>query len=87
MPYPYPWPIAEYNSVMSQALDIAMDYLELTGRAVLFSQVQEDAASAILSAWRGGVRHKIRLANCAINAIEKQTAVTRDLQALYPRVS
>ena len=30
----YPWPIDDFDYVMDQALDIAMDYLERTGQAV-----------------------------------------------------
>jgi hypothetical protein len=32
----YPWPIGDFDYKMDAALDIAMDYLERTGHAVMF---------------------------------------------------
>jgi hypothetical protein len=62
----YPWPLAECHHTLNEALEIAMDYLELTRQASPYSETQVWAADAILAAWRSGVRHKIRLANYAI---------------------
>jgi hypothetical protein len=58
---------------VDQTLDIAMDYLERTEQAVKFIEVQRVAATAIVTAWRMGVRHRLRLANTAINAVERKT--------------
>jgi hypothetical protein len=69
----YPWPIGNFDYVMDDALDIAMNYLDQTGQAVLFQQAQNKAARAIVTAWQCGVRHRIRLANAAIRAVEKRT--------------
>ena len=52
----YPWPIGDFDYKMDAALDIAMDYLEHTGHAVMFLETQRVAASAIVAAWKGGVR-------------------------------
>jgi DNA-binding transcriptional regulator YiaG len=49
---------------------IAMDYLERTGQAVKFKEVQRAAAMAIVAAWQAGVRHRIKLARVAIKAVE-----------------
>jgi hypothetical protein len=68
----YPWPIGNFDYVMDDALDIALNYLTLTGQAVTFQEVQSTAATAIAAAWRRGVRHRIRLANAAIKAVEGQ---------------
>jgi hypothetical protein len=69
----YPWPIDNFHYVMDQALDIAMDYLERTGQAVKFMEAQRVAATAIVTAWRMGVRHRLRLADIAIKAVERKT--------------
>ena len=78
----YPWPD---DGVMNEALEIAMDYLEGTGRAYPYSEKQSVAADAILGAWRAGVRNKIRLANYAIIAVERKP--DRELVSFYPKIS
>jgi hypothetical protein len=84
----YPWPIADADLVLQEALDIAMDYLEFTGQAYPFSATQRFCAQTILRAWRAGRTHRIRLANDAINGIEKgQTSSVENIESLYPRVS
>jgi hypothetical protein len=73
----YPWPLHSVDQVvLSDALEIAMDYLEATGQADLYPEVQNKAADAIVAAWRAGARHQLRLANCAIVAIERDTVPT-----------
>lgn len=67
----YPWPLGEFDNVMELALDIAMDYLDRTEQAVMFKEVQFTAA-AIAAAWKGGVRHRLKLANIAIRAVERK---------------
>jgi hypothetical protein len=66
----YPWPIGDFDKAMDEALDIALDYLERTGQAVKFIEVQRVAAMAIVAAWKGGVRHRIKLAHVAIKAVQ-----------------
>jgi hypothetical protein len=68
----YPWPFGEFDSVMDDALNIAMDYLIRTGQAVKFQEAQEVAAQAIAVAWRSGVRNRLRLSNLAIRAVERK---------------
>jgi hypothetical protein len=70
----YPWPIGDFDYKMDEALDIALDYLELTGQAVNFFEVQRTAAMAIVAAWKAGVRHRIKLAHVAIKAVEQKPA-------------
>ena len=67
----YPWPHGEFDNVMDDALDIAMDYLIRTEQAINFREVQALAASAIAVAWRAGVRSRMRLTNVAIRALNK----------------
>ena len=67
-----PWPPIFDNVVLQQALDIAMDYLIKTGQAVKFRETQTTAANAIASAWRSGVRNRVRLSNLAIRAVQEQ---------------
>ena len=69
----YPWPVGDFDYAMDEALDIAMDYLERTEQVVKFIEVQRVAAMAIVAAWKMGVRHRVRLANIAIKAVERKT--------------
>ena len=71
----YPWPIGNFDYVMDDALHIALDYLDRTGRAGMFEEVQSTAAEAIVTAWRGGVRHRIKLADIAIKAVERKATI------------
>ena len=73
----YPWPFGEFDSAMDDALDVAMDYLVRTGRAVKFREAQEVAAQAIAVAWRSGVRNRLRLSNLAIRAVEQKEDTLR----------
>jgi hypothetical protein len=72
----YPWPLGEFDNVMDVALEIAMDYLDRTGQAVGFHEVQSTAAMAIAVAWKVGVRHPIKLADIAIKAVEQNRQTT-----------
>ena len=84
----YPWPLAETDLVLEEALDIALDYLERTGQAFPFSETQRQCAHVILDRWRAGVKPRIKLANYAIVAIEQGHAPPQGtLHSLYPRVS
>jgi hypothetical protein len=58
------------GGVLQEALEIAMAYLEYTGQAARVSEVEPLCAAVILAAWRTGIRHRIKLADCAINAVE-----------------
>jgi len=84
----YPWPLAECHHTLNEALEIAMDYLQLTRQAYPYSETQVWAADAILAAWRSGVRHKIRLANFAIGAVESKKQPNGSEMLLFnPRTS
>ena len=84
----YPWPLAECHHTLNEALEIAMDYLELTRQAYPYSETQVWAADAILAAWRSGVRHKIRLANYAIGAVKSKKQLNgRETLSFNPRAS
>ena len=76
----YPWPVGDFDYAMDEALDIAMDYLERTEQAVKFFEVQRVAAMAIVAAWKMGVRHRVRLADIAIKAVERKTERFSDNQ-------
>ena len=43
----YPWPIGDFDCKLDEALDIALNYLECTGQAVNFIEVQRAAAVAM----------------------------------------
>jgi hypothetical protein len=84
----YSWPVQEVDLRMDEALDIALDYLEYTRQASPFSTTQKVCANAIVLSWRRGTRHRIRLANDAINAIEKKEIAAESIfESFYPRVS
>ena len=68
----YPWPIGDFDNAMDEALDTAMNYFERTGQAEKFVEVQRVAAMAIMTAWKMGVRHRLRLANIAIKSVERK---------------
>lgn len=82
-----PWPLFESDAVLREALDIAMDYLEFTGQAYIGTE--RICANTILRSWRRGTKHRIRLANDAIVAIEKSSKPIEiaSWQLFYPRVS
>jgi hypothetical protein len=84
----YPWPFAETDMTLEEALNIAMDYLELTRQAYPFSETQRICARVILQSWRQGTRHRIRLANDAIRVIEAlQKPAEEKINLFYPKVS
>jgi hypothetical protein len=76
----YPWPVGDFDYAMDEALDTAMDYLERTEQAVKFSEVQRVAAMAAVAAWKMRVRHRVRLANITIKAVERKTEPFSDDQ-------
>jgi hypothetical protein len=67
----YPWPLADADVALEDALCIAMRYLQQAGLCDDFANVERKAASVILCHWRAGVKHPIYLANKAIVAVEK----------------
>ena len=73
----YPWPHGDFDNVMDESLDIAMDYLIRTDQAVNFQEAQTLAANAIANAWRAGVRSRMRLTNMAIRAVEERRSQLR----------
>jgi hypothetical protein len=79
----YPWPIEDPDGKLQAALDIALDYLEFTKQAYPFSQIERVCVEVILRAWLAGVRHRIKLANYAIVAIERKQPPP--LMSFYPR--
>ena len=67
-----PWPFGEFDSVMDDALNIAMDYRIRTGQAVNFREAQETAAQAIAVAFALGSKNRLRHSNPAIRAVEQK---------------
>jgi hypothetical protein len=67
----YPWPTADPDPKLQEALYIAMDYLELTGQASMYLETERACAAVIMALWEVGLRHRIGLANYAIEAIEE----------------
>ena len=63
-----PWLISD--AVLDDALDAAMKYLEYAGSANL-DEIEEICAMIIMVAYGRGERDCFKLANCAINAVER----------------
>jgi hypothetical protein len=68
----YPWPVIEADSVLNEALDIAMRYFDLPSGEEEYADVETFAGQAIMEDWRRGVRNKSVLANKAIAEIEER---------------
>jgi hypothetical protein len=80
-----PWPIEHADVTLQEALDIALYYLECTGQAFPFWQTERACAQIILMQWRTGTRHKIKLANYAIVAVENAQTKPSLVEVIYPR--
>jgi hypothetical protein len=87
----YDWPLFRPEPVLDEALDIALDYLEATGQAKQGDDTQHLVASAVLNEWLEGTRHRIRLANAGIVAVQQAQTMLRstagDRLSVFPRVS
>ena len=68
----YQWPVLVSDSVVQEAFDIALDYLERTGQAYPYSETQHICAEIIFREWNEGRRHRVWLANKAIVAVESK---------------
>lgn len=79
---------ADNEAVLYEALDIAMGYFERTGLPDEYDAVQAMAASVILASYGRGVRHRVRLANAAITALQTVPvpADVQELRSFYPRL-
>jgi hypothetical protein len=75
-----PWPVAENEFLLEDALDIAMRYFDLPPDSAEYASVEKFAADAIMDEWKLGVRHKIVLANKAIAVIEDRHPLTNELR-------
>jgi hypothetical protein len=68
----YQWPIFVTDSVVQEAFDIALDYLEGSGQAYPYSETQHICTKIIFDEWNEGKRHRVWLANKAIVAVENK---------------
>ena len=68
----FPWPVADDELALDQALDIAMRYFELPYNEEQYADVESFAGEAIMAEWRRGVRNKVVLANKAIAEVEER---------------
>jgi hypothetical protein len=86
----YAWPLPDPDPVLDEALDIALRYLEATGQARAGDDTRHMVAGSILAAWLEGTRHRIRLANVGIVAVQQAQASlpknTGNLSPRFPRV-
>ena len=62
----------QWDHDMEVALQIAMGYLERTGQTKSFQDPQARVARAIAMERQAGMRHRIKLANAAIKAVERE---------------
>jgi hypothetical protein len=56
--------------VLDEAVDVALDYLEATDQAKVGGDTQCLVTDAVLRSWLPAVRHKMRLANEGIVAVQ-----------------
>ena len=68
----------DIDPALQQAFDIALDYLELTGQAFSLEAVQQECGRVIVEEWAKGRKHRIWLANKAIESIERQRSIAND---------
>jgi hypothetical protein len=69
------FPVTENNPRLTQAMAIAMGYLQGTGLANKFINPEALVAAAILNAKASGIRHPIALSNAAIVSAERLAKV------------
>jgi hypothetical protein len=62
----------QWDYDMEVAPQIAMDYLDRTGQTPLFKDAQISVVKAIAAARKSGVQHRIKLADTAIKAVERE---------------
>ena len=67
----YRWPLPHPDPTLDEALSIALNYLEATGQARADDHTQHVVAGSVLAAWLQGTRHKLRLANLGIVAVQQ----------------
>jgi hypothetical protein len=73
----YSWFIDSCDPALQESLDIAIQYLELTGQAFPYSETERRCAEIIVEEWRVGRRHRIWLANKAIVSVEQRQRPTQ----------
>lgn len=64
---------SDVDIVLQDALDIALDYLEVTSQASPSEAIQEQCCRVIIDEWTTGRKHRIWLANKAIVAVTGAT--------------
>jgi hypothetical protein len=82
----FPWPVTDDELVLNDALDIAMRYFDLPPNQQDYASVEKFAAQTIYEQWKAGARHKIILANKAIEAVEQRHPLASKLRRV-PRAS
>jgi hypothetical protein len=76
----FPWPNAEDEPVLNDALDIAMRYFDLPHDEEEYAGLESFAGQAIMAEWRRGVRNTVVLANKAIAETEEHHPVGTSLR-------
>lgn len=79
------WPLDEGAPVLEEALNIALNYLELTGQAYPYSETQLICARVIRESWWKGTKHRIKLANDAICFMEVVKSQEENTESRYPK--
>jgi len=70
----------DFDKVRQESLRLAMSYLHYTGAAKRVMGMRSLCAAVILAAWRRGEQDRVRLADCAVHAVERPAE-----QGLFPR--
>lgn len=78
----FPWPVTDDELVLNDALDIVMRYFDPPLDQQDYASVEKFAADCIFQAWKAGTRHKLALANKAIQAVEERHPLGKKLRRL-----
>jgi hypothetical protein len=76
----FPWPVADDEPALNDALDIALRYFELPHDEEEYSGVESFAGQTIMAELRRGQRNTVVLANKAIAELEEHHAVGNRLR-------
>ncbi len=78
----FPWPVTDDELVLNDALDIVMHYFDPPLDQQDYASVERFAAELIFQEWKAGTRHKLALANKAIQAVEERHPLGNRLRRL-----
>jgi hypothetical protein len=76
----FPWPVADDEPALNDALDIASRYFDLPHDEEEYAGLESFASQTLMAEWRRGVRNTEVLANKAIAEMEEHHPVGNSLR-------